>query len=250
MSSFFCLQHTSHVGLATQRETGHGHPATPAVLPHDAYPPSSPTNGHHLHGVARRPSRMHGLSREAWIDKLNDARCRWMVMLHRYSSSRSSGGPISKLRQDDTRMTSMSESMAAGRRVVPAADFCPECSSVVEVELECTGEGEFVAEYRGVCSMCVGRQLPQSTNYKPATPPNPWRILAGNNRRCDIDRNWRLEKVKRAECFVSRTVQGGRLSRLITMQPVTPTQTSEIRDVHCTMYRRAAHSACVACALS
>lgn len=87
-------------------------------------------------------------------------------------------------------MTTVSESMVAGRRVVPAADFCPECSSVVDVELEYTGEGEFVAEYRAVCPMCVGRQLPlRSTHFK---------------RRCDMDRNWRLEKVQSVECILLR----------------------------------------------
>ncbi|CAM9108270.1 unnamed protein product, partial [Pylaiella littoralis] len=113
-------------------------------------------------------------SREEWISKLDDARCNWMVMLQRYSSSRSdiSNNPLGKLRQSDARKTSVNNGRVPGLRVVAAADFCPECASIMKVELECTEEGEFVAEYREICSMCGNQQQ----TWRGSTTPNPWRI--------------------------------------------------------------------------
>lgn len=199
-------QHTPHVGPAAQGGTAQDDPATPEALSHDARPPA---NIYHLPEVVRRPSGVDGLSREGWIDKLNDERCKWMVMLHRYSSSRSSGSsssnnPLSKLRQDDTRKTSASKSRVPGRRVVPAVDFCPECASIVEVELECAGEGEFVAEYRRACSMCVSEQQPWLRSTNKIETPNPWRIQANTNRHCGVDQSWPIGKKVKARlmfCF-------------------------------------------------
>lgn len=208
-------QYRSHVGLAAQRATVNDDPATPD-LSHDAF---SPTNPHHL-----RSSRVHGQSREEWISKLDDARCNWMVMLQRYSSSRSdnSNNPLSKLRQSDARKTSVSNGRVPGLRVVAAADFCPECASIMKVELECTEEGEFVAEYREICSMCGNQQQ----TWRGSTTPNPWRI---QDRRCGIDQEWWLRKVKRLGCFGLRTNTGRSLRQTVGHKH-SRTQSSEMRD--------------------
>lgn len=122
-----------------------------------------------------------------------------MVILHRYRNSGSSNKSLSKLGQDDHPITSVSKSKEPDRRLVPAADFCPECASIVEVELECTGEGEFVSEYRGVCLMCASQQQ----HFEAATP-NPRQIQSSTDGRWGIDQGWRLGKVERIQCFLFR----------------------------------------------
>lgn len=123
---------------------------------------------HHSAAAAaagRPPAVNNIISREDWVNKLNDARREWMVMLHHYQNSCSSGNDsdatlVGKLRQDyvqtagrEVRHTRDSTGISRGRHV-PAADFCLHCASIVKVELECTSEGEAIAERRRACSVC------------------------------------------------------------------------------------------------
>lgn len=105
-----------------------------------------------------------GLSRDEWIDKIKESRRKWMVMLRRYSASTSTSASktssIGKLRQDGARRRrpphprfKMDSFRTNDNVAVPAADFCPGCESIVEVELEYIRNGD-VVEHRGPCSMC------------------------------------------------------------------------------------------------
>lgn len=120
---------------------------------------------HHSSAVGRPPAVNSNISRGDWVNKLNDARREWMVMLHRYQNSSSSGNDsdaplVGKLRQDhvqtagrEARHKRDSTGTSHGC-MVPAADFCLHCASIVKVELECTSEGEVIAERRRACSVC------------------------------------------------------------------------------------------------
>ncbi|CAN0279822.1 unnamed protein product, partial [Ectocarpus sp. 12 AP-2014] len=111
------------------------------------------------------PAVKSNISRGDWVNKLNDARREWMVMLHRYQNSSSSGNDfyaplVGTLRQDhvqtagrEARHKRDSTGNSHGR-MMPAADFCLHCASIVKVELECTSEGKVIAERRRACSVC------------------------------------------------------------------------------------------------
>lgn len=141
-----------------------------------------PTN----YPVRRRPSGVSAPSREGLVDKLNDARCKWMITLHRYSPKTHRGN----LHQGTARKTSVSRSSIPGRGLVPAADFCPECGSIVPVELECSNDGEFIAEHRLGCSVCESGQRTRLASAN--------KIGTSGSRRF-LDRDWRLWKV---QCWV------------------------------------------------
>lgn len=131
----------------------------------------------------RRTPGVRGQSREGLVGKLNDVRCKWMVALHRYGSKTHRGS----LHQDAARNDSVRRSSIPGRGLVPAADFCPTCGSIVPVELEYSNEGEFIAEHRWSCSVCEA-----STN-KVGVPGS--RRIAGTNHRRFLDEDWRLWEV-------------------------------------------------------
>ena len=141
--------------------------------------------------LGRRSSEAGGPSREDLIQKLNDARCKWMVTLHRYNNS--SG----KAHQSDARNGFNRSRTSGHHNLVPAADFCPECGSIVEVELECNREGEFVAEHRRGCSGCEREQQTLLTSSSNGEIPNPSRISSTKQRRyyCGLDKDWRRWKV-------------------------------------------------------
>ncbi|CAM9823867.1 unnamed protein product [Ectocarpus sp. 12 AP-2014] len=120
---------------------------------------------HHSSAVGRPPAVNSNISRGDWVNKLNDARREWMVMLHRYQNSSSSGNDfdaplVGKLRQDNVQTGGREarhkrdSTGASHGRMVPAADFCIHCASIVKVELECTSEGKVIAERRRACSVC------------------------------------------------------------------------------------------------
>ncbi|CAM9861254.1 unnamed protein product, partial [Ectocarpus sp. 13 AM-2016] len=120
---------------------------------------------HHSSAVGRPPAANSNISRGDWVNKLNDARREWMVMLHRYQNSSSSGNDfdaplVGKLRQENVQTAGREarhkrdNTGTSQGRMVPAADFCLHCASIVKVELECTSEGKVIAERRRACSVC------------------------------------------------------------------------------------------------
>ncbi|CAM9753477.1 unnamed protein product, partial [Ectocarpus sp. 4 AP-2014] len=120
---------------------------------------------HRSSAVGRHAAVNSNISRGDWVNKLNDARREWMVMLHRYQNSSSSGNDsdaplVGKLRQDHVQTAGReaphkrNSTGTSHGRMVPAADFCLHCASIVKVELECTSEGEVIAERRRTCSVC------------------------------------------------------------------------------------------------
>lgn len=142
--------------------------------------------------VRRRRSGVNGQSREGLVEKLNDARCKWMITLHHYSSETYRGN----LDHDAWRNTSTLRSSVPGpgASMVPAADFCPECGSIVPVDLECSMGREFIAEHRWGCSVCESgqRACVASTNK---TSARGSRRVAGTNCRRFLDQDWRLWEV-------------------------------------------------------
>lgn len=172
------------------------------------------------YSVGRRPSGVSGPTREGLVEKLNDARCKWMVTLHRYSSKTHRGN----VQQDAVRKTSVCRSSIPGRGYVPAADFCPECGSMVPAELECSNDGEFVAEHRWGCSVCESGQRTCFASANKTGTPGSHRITGNNSRRRFLDQDWRLWKVgwmfklayqKRSPCPVvyGNTVTHSRMER-------------------------------------
>lgn len=163
-----------------------------------------PTTSNHA-AAAGRSTGVGIPSRADLIQKLNDARCKWMVTLH-YSLSRYSGGvgsnssnnTLGEVHHDGARNTSFQRSRTSGHQtLVPAADFCPECASIVEVELECNRAGEFVAEHRRGCSACERDQQTLLTQNVKGEAPNSRRFSSTRQRYqyCNLDKNWRLWKV-------------------------------------------------------
>lgn len=132
--------------------------------------PSLSRNGSHS-PLAVRAHGFDGLSRDDWIDKLKDSRCKWMVILRRYNSGNNSSSKtdsLGKLRLEDARRTGphtrfrIDKSLRANDSgVVPAADFCRSCASIVEVKLEYVRNGD-VVEHRGPCSVCESNEHPSS----------------------------------------------------------------------------------------
>lgn len=131
--------------------------------------------------VRRRTSGVSSHSREGLVEKLNDARCKWMVSLHRYGSKTHRGNVHQNAA---VRKTNVCRSSIPGRGLVPASDFCPECGSIVPVELERSNEGEFIAEHRWGCSVCESGQRTRLAS-------------ASTDRRRFLDEDWRRWKVQR-----------------------------------------------------
>lgn len=100
------------------------------------------------------------------LEKLADARRKWMVTLYRYSPNKRDddidldGIANERDSRDFTAMSSSQLDVANNDRnhhqvtITRAADFCPSCSSIVQVALEYTGEGKLLAEHRGGCASC------------------------------------------------------------------------------------------------
>lgn len=116
------------------------------------------------------------------LDKLAESRRKWMICLERYrpagnSSSRawscqSNAGAESE--QVCRSATCSSHQPRAYMRipttittveasVVHAADFCQHCAAIVEVDLDFTADGMFVAENRAKCSSCLDGGIAGST---------------------------------------------------------------------------------------
>lgn len=121
-------------------------------------------------------------SPDEWLEKLADARRKWMVTLHRYGSNvrdgsewRDGGGGCRGRNLDgapnhgEGRHTAVASGLLEVTNddrnhqhhhhhhqtmIVPAADFCPRCSSVVQVAFEYTAQGKLLAEHRGGCAPC------------------------------------------------------------------------------------------------
>lgn len=133
-------------------------------------------------------------SPEKWLEKLADTRRKWMVTVHRYSSSmrddsewrdEERGGVLQGWTLDSAadkgggrHAVAPPAAVASGRlattnndrdhhhfprhsrhdhhqvTIVPAAGFCPRCSSVVQVAFEFTAQGKLLAEHHGRCAPC------------------------------------------------------------------------------------------------
>ena len=142
--------------------------------------------------VRQRISGASDQSRDGLVEKLADARCKWMVTLHRYSSKIDRGNVY---QNTAVRKTSVRGNDIPGRGLVPASDFCPECGSIVPVELERSSEGEFIAEHRWGCSVCeIGQSTCRGTTQKAGMKRS--RRIVSTSRRRFLDEDWRRWKVQ------------------------------------------------------
>lgn len=151
---------------------------------------------------------LRGLSLRDWLEKLADARRKWMVATYRFSSGKQS---VDKSRKRDDRRQTYESARAAGspvtasdksgrqppwggslkHTIIRAADFCRRCDSMVEVELEYAAEGVFVAERRKKCPVCNNEEQLRGSN-KVGTQRSP---RADSDERFEVGRDWRRREV-------------------------------------------------------